>query len=51
LCSIEEAITLATIAPRRAIGQSIDLVGQPLDRLLVWSVDRQQQIQSWRRLA
>jgi N-acetylglucosamine-6-phosphate deacetylase len=49
LCSIEEAITLATIAPRRAIGQSIDLVGQPLDRLLVWSVDRQQ-IQGWRRL-
>jgi N-acetylglucosamine-6-phosphate deacetylase len=49
LCSIEAAITLATIAPRRAIGQSIELVGQPLDRLLVWRTEGQQ-IHGWQRL-
>jgi N-acetylglucosamine-6-phosphate deacetylase len=49
LCSIESAITLATIAPRRAIGQSIALVGQPVDRLLIWQTEGQR-IQGWQRL-
>ncbi len=36
LCDIEMAITLATIAPRRALGRSSHLMGASLEQLLRW---------------
>jgi N-acetylglucosamine-6-phosphate deacetylase len=54
LCSIEEAIKLATIAPRQAINQPTMLIGQPVHHLLRWKTQAQsaqaQSIQSWQRL-
>ncbi len=39
ICSIETAITLATIAPRQAIGQSTELIGRSVADLLRWRVE------------
>jgi N-acetylglucosamine-6-phosphate deacetylase len=49
ICSIETAIHLATIAPRQAIGQTIELRGQPVTDLVRWRVvgDR---VKGWGRL-
>lgn len=49
ICSIEEGIKLATIAPRQAIHQSIELVGQSTHHLLRWRTDNQA-IPTWERL-
>jgi N-acetylglucosamine-6-phosphate deacetylase len=48
VCDVGEAIDLATIAPRKAIGLSGDLVGQ-VANLLRWSRDLDGEL-SWRRL-
>jgi N-acetylglucosamine-6-phosphate deacetylase len=48
VCDVGEAIDLATIAPRRAIGLSGDYVGQAAN-LLRWSRDRTGEL-SWQRL-
>ncbi|WP_309730566.1 N-acetylglucosamine-6-phosphate deacetylase [Chamaesiphon sp. OTE_75_metabat_556] len=48
VCDIGEAINLATIAPRRAIGLSGDYVGQAAN-LLRWSSDLNGKL-SWQRL-
>ncbi len=46
LCDIETAISLATIAPREAIGQSSTLIGASAQQLLRWrQVDGQWQCQ------
>ncbi len=50
LCPIQEAIALATIAPRQVMNQSTDLLGQPLQHLVRWQV-RDNKIQQWRRLS
>ncbi len=62
ICDVEQAIALATTAPRRAIGLCIDLVsgnpvmkgcsyvGQPASHLLRWSLDAATQTLTWRRL-
>jgi N-acetylglucosamine-6-phosphate deacetylase len=49
ICPIETAISLATIAPRQAIGQSIELRGQPVTDLVRWRVEGDR-IQGWQRL-
>lgn len=49
LCPIQEAIALATIAPRQVMHQSTDLLGQPLQHLVRWQVQGKQ-IQQWQRL-
>lgn len=53
LCDIETAISLATIAPRQAIGQSSDLVGASVGQLLHWrrEGDGQDARWRWRRLS
>jgi N-acetylglucosamine-6-phosphate deacetylase len=48
VCDVGNAISLATIAPRQAIGLSGDYVGQTAN-LLRWSSDRNGQL-SWQRL-
>jgi N-acetylglucosamine-6-phosphate deacetylase len=48
VCDVGEAIDLATIAPRKAIGLSGDYVGQAAN-LLRWSRDRNGEL-SWQRL-
>lgn len=48
VCDVGEAISLATIAPRQAIGLSGDYVGQSAN-LLRWSSDRHGEL-SWQRL-
>ncbi|MEB3882872.1 N-acetylglucosamine-6-phosphate deacetylase [Lyngbya sp. CCY1209] len=49
LCDPERAIALATEVPRRAIGLSGAIVGQPATRLLRWTV--QGPSLTWRRLS
>lgn len=49
ICDIENAIELATIAPRRAIGMSGDYIGQSAN-LLRWHCDRGQEL-SWQRIS
>lgn len=48
ICSVEQAIALATIAPRRAIGLPTDYVGQPA-HLLRWHQAESGELQ-WERL-
>ncbi|MBD2123324.1 N-acetylglucosamine-6-phosphate deacetylase [Trichocoleus sp. FACHB-262] len=57
LCSVEQAIALATTSPRRAIGlwnQSADdhclYQGQPASNLLRWSFDSESQNLVWQRV-
>jgi N-acetylglucosamine-6-phosphate deacetylase len=49
ICSIETAITLATIAPRQAIGQPTDLIGRSAADLLHWQMVGDQ-VKRWGRL-
>lgn len=49
LCDIPTAINLATIAPRRAMGQSIALLNQPAHNLLRWASHPTHGLQ-WQRL-
>ena len=48
ICDVEQAIALATVAPRRAIGLSTDYVGQPA-HLLRWHQSESGELQ-WERL-
>ncbi len=50
-CSVEDAIALATLAPRQALGLS-SLIGESAFQLLRWRVDSSAAIQtlSWQRL-
>lgn len=50
-CSVEDAIALATVAPRQALGLS-SLIGESAFQLLRWQVDSSAAIQtlSWQRL-
>jgi N-acetylglucosamine-6-phosphate deacetylase len=48
ICSIDQAISLATTAPRQAIGLSTDYVGQPAN-LLRWHDDQKEGLH-WQRL-
>jgi N-acetylglucosamine-6-phosphate deacetylase len=48
ICPVEQAIALATTAPRRAIGRSTDYVGQPA-HLLRWHPSKSGELQ-WKRL-
>ncbi|EKQ70052.1 N-acetylglucosamine 6-phosphate deacetylase [Leptolyngbyaceae cyanobacterium JSC-12] len=48
ICSVEQAIALATVAPRRAIGISTDYVGQPAN-LLRWHQRETGELE-WERL-
>ncbi len=49
LCDVETAIALATIAPRRAIGLTTELVGQTANCLLRWHLDNTNEL-TWQRL-
>ena len=49
LSSIETGIALGTTAPRLAIGQPTDIIGQPRQHLLRWSTDGER-LQDWSRL-
>ncbi len=49
ICDVENAIALATISPRKAIGFSSTLVGQPAN-LLRWHWDETNNNLSWNRL-
>ncbi len=49
ICEVEEAIILATDAPRQAIGIEPGVVHQPATQLLRWQTDPQQDL-SWKRL-
>ncbi len=48
ICDVEQAIALATVAPRRAIGLPTDYVGQPA-HLLRWQQSQSGELQ-WERL-
>jgi len=48
ICDVEQAIALATTAPRRAIGLSTDYIGQPA-HLLRWHQSKSGELQ-WERL-
>ena len=48
ICDVEQAIALATVAPRRAIGLSTDYIGQPA-HLLRWHQSESGELQ-WERL-
>jgi N-acetylglucosamine-6-phosphate deacetylase len=48
VCAVEQAIALATLAPRRAIGLSTDYIGQPA-HLLRWHQSTPQEL-TWERL-
>ncbi|PZV08258.1 MAG: N-acetylglucosamine-6-phosphate deacetylase [Leptolyngbya sp.] len=48
ICDVEQAIALATIAPRRAIGLPTDYIGQPA-HLLRWHQSKSGELQ-WERL-
>ncbi|MCY7393376.1 MAG: N-acetylglucosamine-6-phosphate deacetylase, partial [Leptolyngbyaceae cyanobacterium CAN_BIN12] len=48
ICDVEQAIALATTAPRRAIGLSTDYIGQP-SHLLRWHLSESGELQ-WERL-
>ncbi|MBE9032466.1 N-acetylglucosamine-6-phosphate deacetylase [filamentous cyanobacterium LEGE 11480] len=53
LCSIATGIRLATSAPRHAIGQSSEIIGQPIEQLLRWHTEEtrdQTSIKGWERL-
>jgi N-acetylglucosamine-6-phosphate deacetylase len=54
ICDAETAITLATTAPRQAIGQPTQLLGQPVNQLLRWQgsdgIGGDRRIQGWSRL-
>ncbi len=50
ICRIEQAIALATIAPRRAIGLSTQLEGNPITHLLRWHQSSGKEL-TWQRLA
>jgi N-acetylglucosamine-6-phosphate deacetylase len=49
ICPIEEAIHLATIAPRQAIGQPTNLIGRSVADLLHWRIEGRQ-VNGWARL-
>ncbi|NET47379.1 MAG: N-acetylglucosamine-6-phosphate deacetylase [Merismopedia sp. SIO2A8] len=49
LCDVEQAIALATIAPRRAIGMPVWGTGEPV-HLLRWTHDQDSQSLRWQRL-
>jgi N-acetylglucosamine-6-phosphate deacetylase len=48
ICDVDNAIDLATIAPRRAIGMSVNYLGQSAN-LLRWHCDRDNEL-TWSRL-
>ncbi len=48
ICDVDNAIDLATIAPRRAIGMSGNYIGQSAN-LLRWNCDRERKL-SWQRM-
>ncbi|MEM8605091.1 MAG: N-acetylglucosamine-6-phosphate deacetylase, partial [Cyanobacteria bacterium P01_H01_bin.121] len=57
ICSVDEAIALATIAPRRALGESGDgtkrdrlYIGHSKHELLRWRYDREHNHLTWQRL-
>ncbi|MCL6433309.1 MAG: N-acetylglucosamine-6-phosphate deacetylase [Leptolyngbyaceae cyanobacterium HOT.MB2.61] len=50
ICRMEQAIALATIAPRRAIGLSTQLEGNPITHLLRWHQSSGKEL-TWQRLA
>lgn len=57
ICDIEQAIALATTAPRQAIGlwsgkteESCPYRGQPARNILRWAIDPETQTLSWQRL-
>jgi N-acetylglucosamine-6-phosphate deacetylase len=49
ICPIETAITLATIAPRQAIGLATELRGQPVADLVRWRIEGER-VKTWERL-
>ncbi|HEY9747873.1 MAG TPA: hypothetical protein V6C63_04310, partial [Allocoleopsis sp.] len=57
ICDVEQAIALATTAPRHAIGlwheptvNHCPYQGQPVSNLLRWAIDPETQTLSWQRL-
>ncbi|MGL5081436.1 MAG: N-acetylglucosamine-6-phosphate deacetylase [Microcoleaceae cyanobacterium] len=48
LCTVEEAITIATLAPRQALGK-FDLIAQPVSQLLRWQKNSGQGL-TWQRI-
>lgn len=48
ICGVEEAIALATVAPRKAIGIN-EIIGQSASQLLRWKIEPSGEL-TWRRL-
>ncbi|MEB3162498.1 MAG: N-acetylglucosamine-6-phosphate deacetylase, partial [Prochlorothrix sp.] len=57
VCSVEEAIALATTAPRHALGDRWEVshrdrpfIGKPANQLLRWNLDPETHELTWERL-
>ncbi|HIK37678.1 MAG: N-acetylglucosamine-6-phosphate deacetylase [Geminocystis sp.] len=50
ICDLQQAISLATVSPRKAIGLPVSLLGAPAVNLLRWRGDETSKTLSWQRV-